>query len=108
MVVIGNLIKVDNQISSKSLYSKVFPKVFIGKVMSITPGKLTIKTISSNTDRLIDTSSITNVNELGKNEKTNVVLLSQVKEKDLVLVYGATKSKSDTSISALKISIIQN
>jgi hypothetical protein len=107
MVVLGNLIRVDNQISAKTIYGRIFPKVFIGEVVSTATGKLIIKTISSNTDHTIDTTGITNISELGKDNKNNLVSLSSLKEKDLLLVYGTLKSKSDTMVSAIKISLIQ-
>jgi hypothetical protein len=108
LVVFGGLIKINNQINAKKIFGKIFPKIYIGEVVSITKEKLIVKTLSSNTERTIDISGLQNSSLLDKNGYESFEDPLTIKEKSLIYVYGYLKSKTAPAITALKISVIQN
>ncbi len=106
LFVIGSLIKAENRINANFIYGKNFSKVITASIVENNGKNILIKSVSSNTDYTVNLDSGISIFQI-KKDTSSKISLSDLKEKNLITVYGTINNK-DNSISASRILLIQN
>lgn len=108
LVVTGSLIKEANQITAKTIYGKIFERLFIGKMTAFDKNNVEIKTLASNTKYTIDLEGLTTVKVINPKSNTDDKKTSDLKKDDILMVKGTIKDAKINLINPTNIKLIQN